>query len=77
MSPDGVAATIIEKSFRKMAAHENLRYKVRCGFNLIPGVEFYRYSFVDMPHIVLLAIFTIAPLTKTRVNGLKDLQQQI
>ena len=32
MSPDGVAATIIEKSFRKMAANENLQYKVSQSF---------------------------------------------
>ena len=29
MSTDGVAATIIEKSFKKMATKENLQYKVR------------------------------------------------
>ncbi|XP_028403187.1 kinesin-like protein KIN-5A [Dendronephthya gigantea] len=32
MSPDGVAATIIEKSFRKMASHENLQYKVSMSY---------------------------------------------
>jgi hypothetical protein len=46
MSPDGVAATIIEKSFRKMAANENLQYKVGWGLNLVIITLNYMFSFL-------------------------------
>ena len=37
MSTDGVAATIIEKSFKKMATKENLQYKVR--WSIVYSIE--------------------------------------
>jgi hypothetical protein len=56
MSPDGVAATIIEKSFRKMAANENLQYKVSRRLNYCQLKEcantIYYYKFFMLKHSI-------------------------